>query len=143
MRIGGQRAVFETCGRTQGKAVWAWKRKTDGGGAASDRYFAMVSAGFRGEFQNRAGDGISGEEWFRSTNRLCDYAAEKGTESGCMMRIGILDRRGGMVIKTEEYRASFLEMREYTAQSGRIGTEKDVASFAIVFEEGICGRYAL
>ncbi|MFR6329498.1 MAG: hypothetical protein ACLUOI_12200 [Eisenbergiella sp.] len=80
-----------------------------------------------------------GEEWFRLINRCADYAAEKGMEAWLYDE----DRwpsgsAGGMVTKTEEYRASFLEMREYTAQEWAEypGTEKDVASFAIVFEEG-------
>lgn len=117
------------------------ERKTDGGGAAaSDRYFGQM--GFSGFFMHsRTGleTEYLGEEWFRLINRCADYAAEKGMEAWLYDE----DRwpsgsAGGMVTKTEEYRASFLEMREYTAQEWAEypGTEKDVASFAIVFEEG-------
>ena len=142
MRIEDREQLFENpAGEYRGRPFWAWNGKlTEEELLRQIDIFGQM--GFSGFFMHsRTGleTEYLGEEWFRLINRCADYAAEKGMEAWLYDE----DRwpsgsAGGMVTKTEEYRASFLEMREYTAQEWAEypGTEKDVASFAIVFEEG-------
>lgn len=142
MRIEDREQLFENpAGEYRGRPFWAWNGKlTEEELLRQIDIFGQM--GFSGFFMHsRTGleTEYLGEEWFRLINRCADYAAEKGMEAWLYDE----DRwpsgsAGGMVTKTEEYRASFLEMREYTAQewADYPGTEKDVVSFAIVFEEG-------
>ena len=142
MRIEDREKLFENpAGEYRGRPFWAWNGKL-----TEEELLRQIDIfrqmGFSGFFMHsRTGleTEYLGEEWFRLINRCADYAAEKGMEAWLYDE----DRwpsgsAGGMVTKTEEYRASFLETREYTAQEWAEypGTEKDVASFAIVFEDG-------